>query len=259
MIMFKKYGTLPRLFVLFITAAWLAACGPKGFQNTGVEASKTVIDSRLSESRAIENYIAPYREAITKDLDSVLAYAPETFDKSQGKGSTTIGNLLAEATLRKATALLLTRHNLTVDACLLNHGGIRSIIAKGPVTKRTAFEVMPFENSLVVVALKGTQLQEMADYILREKKPHPMANITIKYVTDRLHKEIYINNQPVMPEKTYYIATMDYLLNGGDNMMFFATNEGAYDLNYKMRDLYIDYFREVDTLPVITTQHIITE
>ena len=62
-----------------------------------------------------------------------------------------------------------------------------------------------------------------------------------------------------MPEKTYYIATMDYLLNGGDNMTFFATNEGAYDLNYKMRDLYIDYFREVDTLPVITTQHIITE
>ena len=259
MIMFKKYGTLPRLFVLFLTGLWLSACAPKGFQNTGIEAHKTTIDSRLPGAPDIESFIAPYRQAINKDLDSILAYALETFDKSQGKGSTTIGNLLAQATLQKASALFATRHNLRVDACLLNHGGIRSIIAEGPVTKRTAFEVMPFENSLVVVALKGTQLQEMANYLIREKKPHPMANITVKYVTNRLRNEIYINNEPVLPEKTYYIATMDYLLNGGDSMTFFAQNEGVYDLKYKMRELYIDYFREVDTLPVITTQHIITE
>ena len=258
MIISKKYGTYSRLFVLFVTTLLLTACTPAGFRKTRIEAAKTPVTAALHETPAIEAFIAPYREHLNKDLDSILAYAPETFDKSQGKGSTTIGNLLAEATLERASKLFYTQNNLPVDGCLLNHGGIRSIIAKGPVTTRTAFEVMPFENRLVIVALKGTQLQEMADYIIREKKPHPMANITVKYVTNQLHSEIYIRNDKVLPEKTYYIATMDYLLNGGDSMTFFATNEGVYDLNYKMRDLYIDYFREVDTLPVITTQHIIT-
>jgi 2',3'-cyclic-nucleotide 2'-phosphodiesterase (5'-nucleotidase family) len=39
-----------------------------------------------------------------------------------------------------------------IDICLLNQGGIRSTLPKGNVTSRTAFKIMPFENSLVVVA-----------------------------------------------------------------------------------------------------------
>jgi 2',3'-cyclic-nucleotide 2'-phosphodiesterase (5'-nucleotidase family) len=34
-----------------------------------------------------------------------------------------------------------------MDIVLLNHGGIRSIIPKGEVTTRTAFEIMPFETA----------------------------------------------------------------------------------------------------------------
>ena len=42
------------------------------------------------------------------------------------------------------------------DIVLLNNGGIRSIISKGPISEKTAFELMPFENSIVVVKLKGS-------------------------------------------------------------------------------------------------------
>ena len=86
-----------------------------------------------------------------------------------------------------------------------------------------------------------------------------MAGITIKHVTNRLHNEIYIKGEPIQDEKTYNIATIDYLLNGGDNMVFFAENEGVVDFGYKLRDLYIDYFKEVDTLPITNTEHVIIE
>lgn len=259
MIIIKKYNTSVWRFVLFLTILQFAACGTTGLYNSKIEARKTAIDASITQKADLENYIAPYRDSIDHDLATVISYAPETFDKSKGKWNTTIGNLLAEATYQKTDKLFFSRNNLHVDTCMLNHGGIRSIIAKGPVTTRTAFEIMPFENSLKVIALKGTQLREMADYIAREKRPHPLAGITITLDANGMVKNVAVQGKPLENEKTYYVSTIDYLIGGGDNMMFFAVNEGVFDLEYKLRDLYIDYFKETDTLPVLNTQHIITE
>jgi hypothetical protein len=51
----------------------------------------------ITENQVPENFIKPYREHIN-DLDSILAYCPETLDKSTGKWQTTIGNLMADVT-----------------------------------------------------------------------------------------------------------------------------------------------------------------
>ena len=51
-------------------------------------------------------------------------------------------------------------------------------------------------------------------------------------------------------DKTYYVATSDYLANGGDSMNFFKKGVQKYDLNYKLRDILIDYFKSVNPIPV---------
>lgn len=143
---------------------------------------------------------------------------------------------------------------------MLNHGGIRSVIPKGNVTTRTAYEIMPFENSVIVVGLTGKEIEDLATYFIAEKKPHPLYGITI--YTDKTAsqiKKIEIDTEPLILNKTYYIATSDYLANGGDNMLFLKRSTIKYDLDYKLRNLFIDYFKSVDTLPNITTQHIILE
>ncbi|MDV6169978.1 5'-nucleotidase [Flavobacterium sp. DG1-102-2] len=257
---FKKYNTYATRFVLFLTLLpFFAACATTGLHNTKIEARKTPITASLPETASIENFIAPYRIQLDKDLDSVLAYAPETFDKSKGKWSNPMGNLLAEATFAKADKLFFAKENRHIDLCMLNHGGIRSIIPKGQVTTRTAFEIMPFENSVKIVALKGTQVREMAAYIAREKRAHPLAGITITLDANGMVKNITVQGKLLDNNTVYYVASIDYLIGGGDNMAFFATNEGVFDPDYKLRDLYLDYFKETDTLPIITTQHIITE
>lgn len=255
----KKYNTAMKWFVLFLTIPLFIACSTTGVHNTRVEAHKIGINATLPDDITIKNYIEPYRDTLTHELSTILSYAPETFDKSKGKWNTTIGNMLAKATFEKADKLLFLQDKLHVDACMLNHGGIRSIIPKGPVTTRTAFEVMPFENSVRVVALRGTQIHEMAAYIAREGRPHPLAGITIILNSNEQVMSIEIQGKPLENDKIYYIASIDYLIDGGDNMTFFAVNEGVYDLNYKLRDLYIDYFKETDTLPVFTIQHIIAQ
>lgn len=259
MINLKKYTTHVQRFVLFLTITSFIACSSTGLRNTNIEAKKNAITSDLPEEQKIEDFIAPYRTHINKDLDYVLAYAPETFDKSKGKWQTNIGNLLADATFEKADKIFYTREGKHVNVCLLNHGGIRAIIPKGDVTTKTAYDIMPFENSTVVIALKGEQLKEMADYIAVERKPHPLSGMLITLDTNGLVKNVTVQGKPLDLSQTYYVATSDYLSGGGDRMNFFLTNTGSYSLDYKLRNLFIDYFKETDTLPVSTTQRIITE
>ncbi|RZK11982.1 MAG: hypothetical protein EOO46_04800, partial [Flavobacterium sp.] len=228
MVNLKKSNFLSHHFVLFLTFVFLVSCGEKKIFVNKIEGRQIAITNTIPEVSAVDNFIKPYREKIDKDMDEVLAYAPETLEKSKGEWQTTIGNLQADITLASANKIFKARENKSVDACLLNHGGIRSVISKGNVTTRTAFELMPFENSLVVVALKGEQIMEMVDYIIKEKKPHPLAGLSFVIDKNNTAKNIWINGNPVDVDHIYYVATNDYLYNGGDSMNFFKKGIQVY-------------------------------
>lgn len=256
----KKNTILFCYFVILLTFSSLFSCKTQEFYNYKVEGKKIGINTDKGENKEIEVYIAPYRAKITKELDSVLAYCPETMDKSKGKWQTTIGNLLATIVVELGNPVFEKREHKSIDFCLLNSGGIRSIIPQGNVSSRTAFEVMPFENALFVVALKGTQIRNMGTYLITEKKPHPLYGIQFFVDKNDLSiKRILVNGKELEDEKTYYVATSDYLSNGGDNMIFFKESTEKYDLDYKIRNVIIDYFKKVDTLPVLNDEKIILE
>lgn len=118
---------------------------------------------------------------------------------------------------------------------------------------------MPFENSVIVVGLSGLKIQELAQYFIAEKKPHPLVGVKIYINSQQNITKIDINNQPLETEKTYYVATSDYLANGGDNMTFLTQSREKYDLDYKLRNLLIDYFKKVDTLELFSEKIVIEE
>ncbi|MHC0444873.1 5'-nucleotidase C-terminal domain-containing protein [Flavobacterium sp. 3-218] len=248
MVKLKKYNGFLKLFVIFLTLFLISSCSPKNYNLTKIEGKQLPVTEKTGETPEIENFIKPYRDHINKDLDNVLAYCPETLDKSTGKWQTGIGSLMADVCVQRGNLVFNKRENKDIDVCLLNHGGIRAILPKGNVTTRTAFEIMPFENSLVVLALKGEQISEIAAYIIKEKKPQPLSGMTFTITKDEKAKNIMVQGKPLDLNKTYYVATNDYLANGGDSMTFFAKNTQKFDLNYKLRDVLIDYFKEVDTV-----------
>jgi len=70
-------------------------------------------------------------------------------------------------------------------------------------------------------------------------------------------KSVSIGGQPLDPNRTYFVATNDYLYAGGDNMDFFKSNDSLYDLDYKVRNVLLDYFKKKDTLnPMIDDRFI---
>jgi len=244
-------------FVLIITFSLLLFGCKTSYEIVKIEGKQIGVSDPTAEQPELENFIKPYREHINKDLDSVLAFCPETLDKSKGEWQTNIGNFMADVCLSGSNNIFSKRYNKSIDLCLLNHGGIRSIIPKGNVTARTAFEVMPFENNMVVIALKGSQINELVAHIIKEKKPHPLSGMKLILDRNLLVKSIMIQDKELDLNAIYYVATSDYLANGGDNMQFFLTNEGVFDLDYKIRNILIDYFKEVNTVEASSVPRII--
>ena len=248
MVKLKKYNGFLKLFVIFLTLFLISSCSKNNYNLTKIEGKQVPVTENAGETSEIENFIKPYRDHINQDLDNVLAYCPETLDKSTGKWQTGIGSLMADVCVQRGNIVFNAREKKDIDLCLLNHGGIRAILPKGNITTRSAFEIMPFENSLVVMALKGEQILEIAAYIIKEKKPQPLSGMTFTITKDNKAKNIMIQGKPLDLNRTYYVTTNDYLANGGDSMTFFAKSTQKFDLNYKLRDVLIDYFKEVDTV-----------
>ncbi|MES2810989.1 MAG: 5'-nucleotidase [Bacteroidota bacterium] len=215
-----------------------------------IEGKQVKVTEAVTGKAEYEELIAPYRNQINRDLDKILAYNPNILDKTKGQWQSNIGDLLAQVTFEKGNKVFEERTKKKVDVCVLNHGGIRAMMGQGNVSARNAFEVMPFENSATVIELEGKYLVEFVEYFIKEKKPHPIAGLTFTITADGKHKDIKVNNEPIVLDKIYNVVTNDYLASGGDKMEFFKKAIKAHPLDYKLRDMLIDYFIDVEVVKV---------
>jgi 2',3'-cyclic-nucleotide 2'-phosphodiesterase (5'-nucleotidase family) len=215
---------------------------------TIIEGKQINVNDKSATKEEFETLIAPFRAKINKDLDQTLAVCPETLDKTKGQFQSNIGDFLAKLVIDRGNPVFNEREKKNIDISILNHGGIRAMIPQGSVSARNAFEVLPFENFAVVVELKGEQIVEFVNYFITERKPHPIYGLTFTITADKKGKDIKVKGEPVDLTKTYYVVTNDYLANGGDKMEFFTKGTKIVSLDYKLRNMLIDYMKDVDTL-----------
>lgn len=213
-----------------------------------IEGKQININDSIPENDSISAFIAPYKERIAQEMDSVLAYAPNNLSKTNGELNTAIGNMMADAVMKLSNPVFRQRTGKNLDMVLLNHGGIRSPVNEGEVTTRTAYQIMPFENEVVVAHLKGEQVKEIVEYLITGQTAHPIAGMELIINEDNEVVRAYVQGNPIDDEKLYYVATNDYLYEGGDNMIFFSKAQDVTRLDYKIRNLLIDYFKRKDTI-----------
>ncbi|MEX0291320.1 MAG: 5'-nucleotidase C-terminal domain-containing protein [Flavobacteriaceae bacterium] len=228
------------------------SCKPDRQTLSQVRGEQLSINDSISPADSIEAFVLPYRNRVNEVLDSALAYAPYMISKTDGIYNTTAGNLLADILLQEANPIFKSRANKDIDFVVLNHGGIRSIISEGKVSARTAYEVMPFENSIVVVELSGKSVRDLVAFLIASKRAHPIAGLQIILDKDGGLQSVNIKGAPFDENRRYYVATSNYLVTGGDNMGFFKDGLSFTDTDYLIRNAMIDYFKKVDTLaPVV--------
>lgn len=237
-----------KILFAFLLALGIISCKTGPLKPAEIEGKRIAIDESIAPNTSIENFIKPYSQHINKTLDSALAYNPTNLNKSDGELNTALGNLMADIIMVQVNPVFKSRTGKEIDLVLLNHGGIRAAVGMGPVNARTAYSLMPFENEVVIVELTGNKINEMLSYLESNRTAHPLSGTKIKVDRNYQIIEATINEEKIDPEKTYFVATSDYLQQGGDNMIFFKDPVNFYNTDYKIRNTIIDYFQKVDTL-----------
>jgi 2',3'-cyclic-nucleotide 2'-phosphodiesterase (5'-nucleotidase family) len=225
----------------------LVACETESNQQKG--GYNIEINQQVLSDSSIVKYYQPFKKNLEESLiNTPISYSPETYKKNDGELNSTLSNMFADATYEMTNPVFNKISGKNIDIVLLNNGGIRSIISKGSISEKTAFELMPFENSIVVLELSGFSIIKIIDYLRTVKLQHPISGLQITLNNDYSVNEVKINGVSIENEKKYYVATTDYLLEGGDKMYFLAETTKTTDINYKMRDILIDYFKKYDTI-----------
>ena len=237
--------------VIFITFCLFISCKQRKQAVETISADNINVNAQYEADTAISEFIKPYHDHIQDDLNKILAYNPTDLLKEEGELSYPIGNFMADATYQQADKVFFQRTGKHIDFVLLNWGGIRSNLPKGDITTRSAYNLMPFENKIVVLALKGSKIKELATYLIQEKKPHPLSEGFELVIDEKSNiKSFTVNGKPVEDDQIYYVGTNDYLMNGGDRMVFLTNAEEVTELDYLLRNALIDYFQSIDTLKV---------
>lgn len=179
--------------------------------------------------------ITPYQDGIEDEMSKVITYTKKNLEK--GKPQSTIGNFVTDLCLNYANA----------DICIMNNGGLRTSIDKGEVTKGKLYELMPFENELVLLELDKYDYIKLLNYI-EYRGGEPFSGITITMNQDG---KIVDHSWPVNFDNgdKITVLTSDYLANGGDNMSFFE-GKSQRKVGIKLRDAIIDYCSKIDTLDI---------
>ncbi|MGA9590094.1 MAG: 5'-nucleotidase, partial [Salegentibacter sp.] len=171
--------------------------------------------------------------------------------------NTALGNLMADVVMQQANPVFKKRSGKDIDMVLLNSGGIRSDLSKGNISRRSAYALMPFENEIVVTELSGEKMKKMLQYLQQGKTAHPISGAQIKLDKNYDLLEAKINGKEFDPQQTYFVATSDYLQQGGDHMDFFKDPVQLYHLDYKIRNALIDYFEKTDTIKAKADQRFV--
>ncbi|MBK8366876.1 MAG: 5'-nucleotidase C-terminal domain-containing protein [Bacteroidetes bacterium] len=202
-----------------------------------IEKSTLELNSK-SETDSVFTYtISPYKNKMDAIMNEVLIVSDQELLK--GLPESSLGNFVSDAVLKKTNDKYKPADGKLADICLLNNGGLRAQLPKGTITRGKVFELMPFENSVVVLTLSGEKTKELFDAMVANNGA-PFSGATIIAKGKKI-KELKIAGADFDINKTYKIVTSDYLSAGGDKYDFFKNPLKTDTVNYLLRDAIIDY------------------
>ena len=216
----------------------LAGCALRYSPAHSTYAQHHVNQDSLSDRR-IDSIVKPFRDSLTDKMNLVIGKSEMEITKAQPES--TLGNFCADIFLAYARSKV---HHEVIDACIINYGGIRLPgLPAGEITVGKIFELLPFDNLLVVNKVSGDSLQKACD-AMAKAGGWPVSGIRFTIV-DGKAVDVTVGDHKLSPSRSYFIALSDYVANGGDNMSMLVSSH-SYNTGILMRDAMIDFIRQLD-------------
>lgn len=229
--------TLARYIASLLLVLSITSCQRPWQASPDLDQTDVAVDKTIAADPAAEALIAPYREEVTTKMSEVVGTAPVALGK--GEYESPLGNFVVDLQLAQSEPL----YGKPIDLSLTTEGGLRVPLPQGDITTGHIFELMPFENEMVVLTLSGEAVKQLFDNAA-ERKIVYLGNTTYT-VSGGKAQDIKINGQPFNPNKTYTLVTSDYLAGGGDNMVMLKNPVKYERLGLLLRDIIHQHIKQL--------------
>ena len=198
------------------------------------------MDSTWDRNNSVEvaKIIGEYKPEMDRLMQEVIGFSE--FEMQSGRPESLLSNFAADALLEEARSLT---DKGDVDLALTNFGGLRATIPAGDIRRYHIFATFPFENNLVILDMSGKSIREMFESFARYRVE--AFSHTVKMAAkDKMLTALLVNGEPVDDNRIYRLATIDFLLDGGDSMKMLKDAVAIEYTGVVLRDIMISYIQK---------------
>ena len=233
---------MKKMILFALGAICLAACQHASKQVVSFTTEAIPVNASIDgiQDAAYLAQLAPVKADMEKEMSVALGYAPENMwvDAPECPMLNWATDALWEAAKKVYPG--------KVDIAIVNMGGMRCAWPKGPITRGNVFELMPFDNRLVVLTLKGEDIIALCESFARYGA-QGVAGMRVTIIDGKL-ADVQVGGKAVRPKGLYTVATSDYLSGGTDHMDALTRYVAYWNSELIIRDLYLDAVRQQDTI-----------
>ncbi|MBQ9495223.1 MAG: 5'-nucleotidase C-terminal domain-containing protein [Treponema sp.] len=225
-----------------------------------------ITDKAFPPDAAMTALLKPYVDESEAELKRVVMKTTAEFtfgNKLPRYQEMASGDFLCDATVAYVKST-----GVDVDFAIQNGGGIRTSLPEGDVTKEAIVTMLPFENYIHVLTVSGSKVKELFDFIPTLNQgaggfPQVSKEVryTLTYDSDGRNgkiSDITIGGNPIDENRTYRIATNDYMAGGGDGYVALTNPIETYNTSMLLSDVFIEYVRNLPQPVTPTTDGRIT-
>lgn len=182
-----------------------------------------------------QDIVAPYKVSVDSIMAPALGLSRVAMNSDRPESL--LGNWAADVFVEGATATGLD----LPDLGLANVGGLRANMPEGIVRRGDIMQIAPFENRLVVLELKGSDLMELFRNIAAVGGEAVSSSVRLEITADGQLVSATVNGEDIDPSRIYTIATIDYLAEGNDKMYALKKAIKRHDIGLLARDEMMEY------------------
>jgi 5'-nucleotidase len=195
-------------------------------------------DEAASRYTAMNAWLDQYRHGV----DSIMNNPVGTSARFMRNSSAAIQNWVSDATMEILAELSGIKN---IDCAIMNKGGIRSDMPQGTVTEGVLGSMFPFDNRFVILKMPGNELIESIKLMCGRGGDAVSKELRATYNSKGEMTGATLKGKKIDPNKTYIVATIDYLANGGDYMTPMTRCERLFVDTQKYGNHMLDYVKRL--------------
>ena len=195
------------------------------------------VTSKLDETPSAEAaaLIAPYKVSVDSVMAPVLGMSRVAMTVKRPESL--LSNWAADVMVEGGTATGLE----PADMGIINVGGLRNNMPEGIIRRGDIILISPFENRVVVLEMKGTDVLELMRNIAAVKGEGVSSSVRMEISEDGELLSCTIDGKEIDPNRIYTVATIDYLAEGNDKMTALKKALKRHETGILARDVMMEY------------------